>query len=304
MISSAGGIFGIIGERLTHSLTPRLMNHLAVRFNRPEHFDGIEISEQELPGFFEQLERSPKVFLNVTSPFKERVIEYLENISGDAQDANSVNIIVGGQGRLKGYNADIEGFMSPSDFLSEIKWENEKLNTPPTALILGSGGAASAATVGLIRAWGIGRLVFLARDSARLQLRVEHFQRRYIESHFEFFASGSLDEARTELSRNGDSIRLLINATPVGQWPDAYADPFEPFGMTDEDLGEFAYFYDAVYNPVNTAAMKRLSSLGAKVIGGVDWFCRQAVLSAEIFFDQRPSEDEVRRFVETELLKA
>jgi len=303
MISGDGGIFGIIGERLTHSLTPRLMNHLAVLFNRSEHFDAIEVATDELPGFFEQLGQCPKVFLNVTSPFKERVIGHLEYISGDAQDANSVNIIAGGQGRLRGYNADIEGFMSPSDFLSEIKWENEKSNLPPAALILGSGGAASAAAVGLIRAWGTGRLVFLARNYEKLRNRIDHFRQRYSESHLEFIPSRFLEEARKELFHKDESVRLLINATPVGQWPQAGDDPFEPFGLTDEDLKEFKYYYDAVYNPIYTAGMKRMASLGAKVIGGVDWFCRQAVLSAEIFFDQRPSEDEVRRFVETELLR-
>jgi shikimate dehydrogenase len=240
----------------------------------------------------------------VTSPFKERVIEHLEYISGDAQDANSVNIIVGGKGRLRGYNADIEGFMSPFDFLSEIKWENEKLNLPPTALILGSGGAASAAAVGLVRTWGTGRLVFLARNPDKLRKRLDHFQRRYAESHIEFIPSSSPEEARKELFHKDKSLRLLINATPIGQWPQAGDDPFEPFGLNDEDLIEFKYYYDAVYNPMYTAGMKRMSSLGAGGIGGVDWFCRQAVLSAEIFFDHRPSEDEARRFVETELLRA
>ena len=78
MIKAEDGIFGIIGDKLTHSITPKLMNHLAVQMERQERFQAIELNPETLPFFMEQVSSSPRVFLNVTSPFKEEVIDYLE----------------------------------------------------------------------------------------------------------------------------------------------------------------------------------------------------------------------------------
>ncbi len=295
---------GIIGNKLSHSLTPKLMNHLAVRKQRPERFQAFDIAPDQLSGFFEEAHDSEKVHLNVTSPFKERALNYLDHISGDAEDAHAVNIITGSLGTLRGYNADIEGFMAPSDFLSEIKWENEKNGLTPTALILGCGGASAAATIGLIRTWGTGRLVYLARNRERIHRRVSQYTERYSGSHMEFIAADSVDEAREAVFYEEGAMRLLINATPVGQHPGREDDPFKTFGIEDEDLVRFKRYYDAIYSPPVTTGMKRAEAFGAVAINGIDWFCRQAVLSAELFFGYRQSEDEIRDFVERELGKS
>ena len=281
------------------------MNHIAVSFGRHERYSAIEIGSESLPGFIDEIRAAERVCLNVTSPFKEEVIPFLDSISGDAADAVAVNIIIGGSGELSGYNADISGFLAPAKFLGEIKARNEANGVPPLAMILGSGGAAVAMAIGLQRAWGSGRLVFMARDRDRLQRKIAHLRKLFEGSEMEFLAAWSSDDAREMVFRRKQNVKLLLNATPIGQWPDAGNDPFESFGMCDDELNNFDYYYDAVYNPPRTAAMKHMLDAGcAKVIGGIDWFCRQAVLSAEMFFGRRPSEDEVRRFVESELKRA
>jgi shikimate dehydrogenase len=298
-------IFGIIGGRLTHSLTPKLMNHLAVTLGREERFRPIEMEPGQLPEFADELRECDRVCLNVTSPLKEYIIEHLDDLSGDATDAHAANIIIGGGGALKGYNADIEGFRTQSDMLDEIKSGNEMRSLPPVAMLLGSGGASAAAAVGLVRTWGEGRLVFLARNMERMHNRVEHLRERFHESGVEFIPAQSVDQACEEAFRGDKALALLINTTPIGQWPDAGDDPFKSFGLFDEHLQKFDYYYDVVYNPMVTAGMKRMQSLGClRASSGVDWFCRQAVRSAELFFGRRPSEDEVRRFVEGELKRA
>ncbi len=281
------------------------MNHIAVGFGRDERFSAIELDPESLPGFIDDLRAAERVCLNVTSPFKEEIILMLDNLSGDAADARAVNIVIGDSGELSGYNADINGFLAPAKFLGEIKSRNDANGVPPIAMILGSGGAATAMAIGLQRAWGSGRLVFMARDRERLQGKITRLRELFEGSEMEFLAAWSPDDAREMVFRRKQNVKLLLNATPIGQWPDAGSDPFETFGMCDDELNNFDYYYDAVYNPPRTAGMKHMLNAGcANVIGGIDWFCRQAVLSAEMFFGRRPSEDEVRRFVESELKRA
>lgn len=294
-------IYGVIGERLIHSLTPKLMNHIAVTYGLDGRFRPIELSLDEIPSLLDRFRNSRQVCVNVTSPYKEAVIPHLDDLSGDASDTHAVNIITGGKGTLKGYNADIQGFLAPEAFINEIKTVNEEHNHLPAALILGSGGAAAAVTVGLLRTWGEGRIVLIARDRERLHRRVGYFKGTFPEYPMEIDAADSLDDALRLVFKDKDTTALLVNATPIGQWPDAGDTPFQSFDMKDDDLVDFGYFYDIVYNPVRTSAVKRMESVGAKAIGGVDWFCRQAVLSAELFFGRRTSEDEVQRFVEDEL---
>jgi shikimate dehydrogenase len=270
-------------------------------FERDERFNAIELATSQLPEFFNELHQCNRICLNVTSPYKEDIIEYLNELSGDAIDAHAVNIIVGGSGTLMGYNADIEGFRSPSSFLTEIKTKNEERGILPAALILGSGGASAAAAVGLMRTWGDGNVVFLARNRERLLRRVAHLQEHFAGSPMKFTAADSTEDALEKVFRPKETAALLVNTTPIGQWPDAGDKPFVSFGLGDEELAGFKYYYDAVYNPLRTAGMKYMEGSGAITAGGVDWYCRQAVRSAELFFGKRPSEDEVRRFVEYEL---
>lgn len=294
-------ICGIIGRRLAHSLTPKLMNHLAVINGHDERFRPFEVSEDEIPNIIEEFRHSKHVCMNVTSPYKETVIPHLDSLSGDATDAHAVNVIIGEQGSLKGYNADIQGFLSPVEFLKEVRTVNEERNITPTALILGSGGASAAVAVGLTRVWGEGRIVFAARNLERLHRRVDLLARTFPEYPMEITAADSIADALGLVFQDKQTTALLVNTTPIGQWPDAGDSPFDIFNLKDDDLVDFGYYYDAVYNPMRTTAMKHMESIGAKVVGGVDWFCRQASLSAELFFGKRASEDELRRFVEEEL---
>ena len=236
--------FGLIGKSLSHSFS---RNFFTVKFQAErvdadyslieiENIDQIDsiIKERELSGF------------NVTIPYKESIIPYLDELSPEAEAVGAVNCVVVREGKKIGYNTDITGIDASLEWLS--------LNEKTRSLVLGSGGASKA---------------------------VQHIlKKRSIEysvvSRDKSCGDYTYDELTPEIIK---SHALIINTTPLGMSPNVESAPNIDYSA----LEPHHQLFDLVYNPATTLFLKRGEERGANTMGGIMMLQTQAIASWHIW---------------------
>lgn len=238
--------FGLIGYPLGHSFSKK---YFADKFER----EGITGNAYELFPLeqIDQLEdllaSNPDLAgLNVTIPYKEQVIPYLDSMSPVVEEIGACNCIHIQEGRLMGHNTDVIGFSR--SLLPKLKPHHRQ------ALILGTGGSSKAVAYTL-KELGIPFLQ-VSRTPADGMIAYEEIDQRMLESH-----------------------TLLINTTPVGMFPDIAKAPAIPY----EFIGTDHYLFDLVYNPERTRFLQEGALRGAAVENGSDMLVIQAEASWEIW---------------------
>ncbi len=245
-------LLGLIGYPLEHSYSERFFNERFARLG----YDFVEYRNfplEQIEDLPQLLELFPEICgFNVTSPYKQSVMKYLTWFSEEASEVNAVNtVIVKREGEsygLYGYNTDIYGF--EQSFLPELEPHHKK------ALILGTGGAAQAVAY-VLRRNGL-EYSFVSRGN------------------FEgsnTFSYGDLD------SKIMQEHQIIINATPIGMYPQVNLYPPLPY----EYLGEGHLLFDLIYNPAETKFLALGKSQGAKTVNGLLMLEKQAEKAWEIF---------------------
>lgn len=242
--------FGLIGYPLGHSFSKNFFN---------EKFASENINAQYVNFEIPAIEDFPKVVtmnpdlcgLNVTIPYKEKVISYLDRVDTVAAEIGAVNVIkferVKGKLKLAGYNSDVIGFTRSIESLLEPHHKK--------ALILGTGGSSKAINYGL-KQLGLETL-FVSRNRHNNQ-------------------TITYEELTPEVM---DEYKVIVNCTPVGMYPQADQCPNIPY----ECLTPRHLLYDLLYNPDTTLFMKRGSDQGAVVKNGLEMLLLQAFGSWEIW---------------------
>jgi shikimate dehydrogenase len=257
--------FGLIGSSLSHSKSIKIQNaafqHLGINasyenFEIPiDNFDrGIIMLLQQVDG------------LNITIPFKEKIIKYLnraDELVGKIGAANTVHLTEMG---IIGYNTDYQGFI---DSLKDIKDISNK-----KVALLGAGGAAKAVLVAL-EDLGLEKIHIYARNKTKVEDNLPRLNRNLLEIHM-------LDEA-TELT----GINLLINSTPVGQARLSEQSPIDTNVL--ETLPKSATVYDLIYS--DTKLIQEAKELGLNTINGKEMLVRQAMHSIKHWTKQELTED-------------
>ena len=195
----------------------------------------------------EVLDTNPELKgLNVTIPYKEKVLSYLDFISPEATAIGAVNVIKvehkGKQTTLKGYNSDVIGFTRSIEPLIEACHKK--------ALILGTGGASKAVDYGL-KSLGL-ETVFVSR--------------------FERPGTIQYDKITPEVIKE---YNVIVNCTPVGMYPHVDECPKLPY----ESMDSHTLLYDLIYNPDMTLFMKNGKKHGATVKNGLEMLLLQAFAS-------------------------
>lgn len=232
--------YGCIGEHLSHSFSKEIHNALA-------DYDYIlkELTREELPTFL--IEREFKA-INVTIPYKQDVIPYLDWISDEARSINAVNTIVNRDGKLYGYNTDFYGLKSL------IERENVTLNGRRVA-ILGSGGTSNTA-VAVANSMGADTVKKVSRNKKEGYITYEEL--------YEVFAD----------------CEIIINTTPCGMYP--------KIGNAAVDLNKLPAVeavFDAVYNPLKSKLVCDAKARGLVATGGLYMLVSQAAYAVEKFID-------------------
>ena len=230
--------YGCIGKKLTHSFSREIHAQLA-----DYQYDLIELTEEEIAPFF-----AKKSFaaINVTIPYKQTVIPYLDSVSPVAQKIGAVNTIVNKDGKLYGYNTDYHGMKALIEKVG-IELTGKKV------LILGTGGTSKTARV-LAADLGAARILIVSRRNTEGCITYE------------------------EAVRDHTDTQVIINTTPSGMYPNCEDKPI--------DIGYFSHLegvIDAVYNPLRTNLVLDAQERGIKAEGGLYMLVMQAVVAVEYF---------------------
>ncbi len=257
--------FGVVGYPIGHSLSPLLHEFLLEAIQLNGRFELFEIPPQQFEEKIRALKAGGIRGFSVTIPFKEQIISLLDELDERAQRAGAVNVVLHEKNRLLGFNTDGTGFERA------LAFHNLEVSKKQ-ALILGAGGAARAVAAALIRG-GIRKIYLANRTTVRALELVEH-----LSSASGFFNFITVNLQHAEILKLLESVDFVINATPVGMWPDSAAAPFE-FPKTDDNL----IAIDLIYNPLPTRFLRSASAAGLAVMDGLDMLIFQGIAAMRIW---------------------
>ena len=234
--------YGLIGEKLGHSFSKIIHEQLA-----DYTYDLIPLTREELDIFLTEKQFSA---LNVTIPYKETVIPYLDEVDAHAKKIGAVKTVVNRNGKLKGYNTDFYGFRYMLQH-NGIDVKNKK------ALVLGKGGASKAV------------IAVLEEMGAKEILTV-------------YYKENPETITYEACYKNHSDAEIIVNTTPVGMYPKADDCPI--------DLRKFPCLCgvaDVVYNPLRTQLIVDAEQRGIPAAGGLEMLVAQAKYAVEIFLDTK-----------------
>jgi 3-dehydroquinate dehydratase / shikimate dehydrogenase len=248
-VTASSRIFGIAGRPISHSVSPAMHNAAF----QETGFDGVYVplAARDAADFRAFAEGVGLTGASITAPFKLDVLRAADERDEAAQLCGAANSVQIREGRWLVRNTDVEGFLDPL--------ETRKVDLRGVRVtVVGAGGAARAVVVGLSRRGArvtvCGRREDRAREVAAL-------------------AAGGRATAGQPAPGDWD---ILVNATPVGTWPDVEASPVDPGALAGGGL-----VYDLVYNPIRTALMRDAEHSGCETIGGLEMLVAQAVRQFE-----------------------
>ena len=245
--------YGLIGFPLGHSFSISYFNQKFHDEDIDAVYENFEIPN--IDNFSEVLDSNPELRgLNVTIPYKEKVLPFLDSISPEARAIGAVNVIrVTHQGKdikLKGYNSDVIGFTKSIEPMLDKKLHKK-------ALVLGTGGASKAIDYGL-RNLGL-ETVFVSRYEKEGTIRYQDITPEVIKEY-----------------------NVIVNCTPIGMYPKTEECPLLPY----EAMDSHTILYDLIYNPDETLFMKRGAQYGAQAKNGLEMLLLQAFASWEFWHEK------------------
>ena len=245
--------YGLIGYPLGHSFSISYFNQKFADEGIDAEYVNFEIPS--IDQLQEILDINPNLRgLNVTIPYKEKVMEFLDYITPEAQAIGAVNVIrvthEGKNIRLKGYNSDVIGFTQSIEPMLDKKWHKK-------ALILGTGGASKAINYGL-KSLGL-ETVYVSRYQRPGTIQYENITPEVIKEY-----------------------NVIVNCTPLGMYPHVDECPRLPYDSMDSHT----ILYDLIYNPDETLFMKRGAENGAEVKNGLEMLLLQAFASWEFWHEK------------------
>jgi 3-dehydroquinate dehydratase/shikimate dehydrogenase len=260
-VDSVTKVYGIAGNPVSHSMSPWVMNTAFRRENVNAVY--VPLFAKTLEDLLSTVRDLPMDGLSVTMPYKQAVVEHLDNSDVLTQQTGACNTIVRGKdGRLFGFNTDVYGVAAALE--PRIVLDGARV------LVLGAGGAARAAICGL-RAKGA-QVSILNRTPATAQALAKQ--------------TGSNTVKRSDLPKL--TFDVIFNATPVGMGGDKHT-PLE-----ENELNTL-WVFDSVYNPIETRLIKLAQSKGLGTISGTEMFVNQAARQFEIWTGKPAPIDSMRQ---------
>lgn len=264
----------VIGDPIQHSLSPKLHNYWLGRMGIAGKYEAINCPERYLSKTIKKLAKDGYVGGNVTIPHKEKIMMLCDDIDELAAKVGAVNTLVFKDGKIKGYNTDVEGFIQ--NVSRETSLKNIK-----TALVLGAGGASRAVILGL------------RRENIEVTICNRTFEKA--EKLAEEFGCEVLDwEQRGKLL----AYDLIVNTTSLGMKGE---------GTTNINFvgaKKSAVVTDIVYNPIHTEFLIAADAKLLKTIGGLGMLIHQAQPGFEMWFGKKPEINaEVFHYLERALIR-
>jgi len=260
-LSGETAIFGIVGERALETLSPAMHNRLFERLGKNAVY--VPFQETDLRGFVSAAREIGVAGLSVTLPFKEAILEHLDEVDSLAARIGAVNTVVVRDGKWHGYNTDRDGVLEPLGKLGPLRGKR--------AVVIGAGGAARAAAHAL--AENEASILVLARTESRASALAAAVGAQ----------SGPLERLASE------RWDLLVNATPVSPHVDS--------------IPRMSIVFDMVTVPEETDLIRKAREAGATVVTGLEMLAAQAVPQAKLWIAEEPDASELLGYARSHLAK-
>ena len=244
--------FLVIGNPIEHSLSPILHNYWIKKNNLDAVYNKKKLDISDLKNLIKQVKEKRIDGINVTVPFKNTIIPFLDKLSAEAIKTQSVNTIYLKDKMVIGHNTDIEGFELA------IKNTNYDLNGK-NVLLLGAGGVSSSIIVAL-KNMQVNKIYL----SNRTQIKAENLKKIF--NGIEIVEWGTFPD-----------FDMIINATSLGLNND------DVISIDHSKIGSDKFFYDIIYNPSETNFLKSAKKKGNKTENGKKMFVYQAQASFKIW---------------------
>ena len=251
----------VIGNPIEHSLSPKLHNHWIKKNNIDAIYEKKQVNESDIKSLILEIKNEKINGINVTIPFKKSVIPYMDELSPEASESQSINTIYFQNGKVIGHNTDISGFeLGIKYFKYDIK---NKI-----VFILGAGGVVSSIIVAL-KKMGVTKISI----SNRTKTKAEDIKKNFNELEI-------IDWGKTP------NFDMIINATSIGLKNE------DEIKLDYVGIGNNKFFYDVIYNPRETPFLKRAKLFGNRTENGKMMFIYQAHQSFTIWHKVMPKIDE------------
>lgn len=264
--------YGIIGRPLSHSLSPLLHNFWFKKNNIKASYSLIETEKEKIKDVISKIRTRDLYGVNVTVPYKQEVIPYLDLVINDAKETASVNTIyLNDENKVIGENTDVYGF--EQSFINKINHENL---TKKSFLILGAGGVTSSLIYALEK-----KKVKKIFVSNRTMQKAENIKKKFL-----FIKVIPWEK----IIQKAEEIDVIINATSLGMKnsPD--------FEIQIKKFKPDLIYYDVVYNPVETKMLKNFKENRIKTFNGLEMFIYQGQKSFFLWNKINPSiDDELKK---------
>jgi len=266
----------VIGDPISHSLSPKIHNFLLDKYDINGSYIAIQVSKEELVGCVKHLVDSGFAGFNVTLPHKEEVFKICDFVSKTARLTGAVNtIIVTADKKIFGHNSDAEGFLnnlrnSHPDF--DLNQKN--------AFVIGAGGAARALVYSIIKS-GAKKVFITNRNQDRAAELIKNFAdfAQTKNCQIEFLSA-------SDFEKNLDQCDLLVNSTSLGMTGQ------QSLEIDIRNLQKSAVVYDIVYKPLMTDLLRKANSQGNKITTGIGMLIQQALVGFEAWFRHKAQADE------------
>ena len=263
--------YAVIGDPIDHSLSPNIHN-AAFRHLKLDHtYIAYKIPAGELSAGIEALKAIKIAGFNVTIPHKIEMMKFLDEMDTTCKIIGAVNTVLNEDGKLKGYNTDMIGFLDP------IKKKNLTIKDSQV-LLLGAGGAARAIVTAMVKEKS-GKITIVNRTLENAN-RLAEFAKKI---------GGDADTVSIqEANKLITDYKFIINSTSIGMRN-------EPSPISTENISKDSIVYDIVYQPINTDLIKKSKENGATIIYGYQMLLSQAACSFEIWHKMEAPYDVMKK---------
>ena len=247
----------VIGNPIGHSLSPKLQNYWLKQNNIKAVYDKIKLEEKEIEGIIQDIKKQKIAGCNVTVPFKKKVIPFLDKLSIQAEQTQSVNTIIFENGNLIGHNTDTFGFDKAIKSLN-FNMKGKKV------LILGAGGVVPS-------------IVFAIKKMGVSEISISNRTKQKAENLKILFKELNILEWGNIIN-----FDVVINATSLGL-------NNEKINLDFSKVGKNKLFYDVIYNPAETNFLKEGKKLGNITENGATMFIYQASEAFKLWHGIEPA---------------
>mgnify|MGYP000385938694 CR=1 FL=1 len=241
--------YGIIGNPIKHSLSPILHNYWFDKYKIDANYSIIEIENNDLPNLINRIKNKDLIGINITLPYKQKIVPHLDILVHDAEITSSVNTIyLNQEGIIVGENTDVFGLQAA--YLKEIDNASKK-----KALIIGAGGVSPSVILSLQKS-GVNEISIINRTREKCI---------FLKNKFNKLKIIEWENLKEEI-KNFD---IIINATSLG------LKNSKDFDFNFDQTKSNLIYIDTIYNPLETKTLKYLKKMNVKVFNGLSMFIYQ-----------------------------